>query len=272
MYNKEGAYLLGLIVSDGCIYTDKKSRNQIRTKYAAGEKDSEDNFVNTITRLYGRVHILREFERNCAILRIGTSIIGESLVKVGAIVGHKAANDGQVPWLIEQGTKEMKASYLKAVFDDESSVYKNKNKDSGYIILSRYRHLNNLTKEQKVELRKLEKQMSSRKFPTGHVTRYIAIKKACEMIKDKKLIEELKIPPKLLQGEAELLGEFKIDNRFFGRYLTKTHSGKYSLCFDLFISRKESLKKFYKYIGFSLTRKQRKLKMLVGGSNEFKNL
>ncbi len=27
--NKEGAYLLGLIVSDGCIYVDKKARNQL---------------------------------------------------------------------------------------------------------------------------------------------------------------------------------------------------------------------------------------------------
>ena len=37
--NKYGAYLLGLIVSDGCIYVDKKSRNMIRTKYAAGEQN-----------------------------------------------------------------------------------------------------------------------------------------------------------------------------------------------------------------------------------------
>jgi hypothetical protein len=265
--NKEGAYLLGLIVSDGCIYIDRKARNQIRTKYAAGEKDSEDNFFNTINKLYGEVHILREFERNCAILRIGTSIIGESLLKAGAILGHKAAKDEEVPWLVKEGTEDIKASYLKAVFDDESSVYKEKSRNCGYVILTRYRHLTDLTKKQEEELKKLEKEMSSRTFPTGHVTQYITIKKAAAMIKDKKLLGELKIPPRLLQGEAELLNEFKINNRFFGRYLTKTHLGRYSLCFDLFINQKDSLKKFYKHIGYSLPRKQSKLSILVGREN-----
>lgn len=265
--NKEGAYLLGLIVSDGCIYYDKKSRNQIRTKYAAGEIDSERNFVNTITNLYGDVHIQREFDRNCAILRVGTSIIGDSLLRVGAISGHKAAKDEEVPWLVKQGTKEMKASYLKAAFDDESSVYKEKNRNCGYIILSRYRHLTSLTNKQKEELKKLDLLMSSRKFPTGHITKTIPIKRALEDIKDKNLIKELKTPPQLLQGESRLLNEFEINNRFFGRCLTKTHLGKYSICFDLFINKKNSLKKFYKHVGYSLPRKQSKLKSLVGGEN-----
>ncbi len=261
--NKDGAYLLGLIVSDGCIYIDKKSRNQIRTKYAAGDKQSEEMFVKTITNLYGNVHVQREFVRNYAILRIGTSIIGESLLKVGAILGHKAANDGEVPWLIMKGTKELKANYLRAVFDDESSVYKDKKRNCGYIILTRYRHISNLSKKQKEELNKLDKFMFSRKFSTGHITKYITVKNVLKLIKDEDLKCQLKIPPKLLQGEAKILDELGIDNRFFGRYLTKTHLGKYSLCFDLFINKKNSLKKFYKDIGFSLDYKQEKLKKIV---------
>lgn len=263
--NKEGAYLLGLIVSDGCIYIDKKSRNQIRTKYAAGEEQSEIIFINTINKIYGDVHIQREFIRNCSILRIGSSIIGNSLIKAGVTIGRKAAFDPEVPWLIRKGSKEMKASYLRAAFDDESSVYKEKKRNCGYIILSRYKHLQNLSKSQKLELKVLDKLMKSRKFPTGHVSKTISLNKAINMIKNKKLITKLRTIPKLLQGESELLNEFGIDNRFFGRCLTKTDAGRYSVCTDLFINRKESLKKFYKHIGYSLDRKQEKLINLVEG-------
>jgi len=269
--NKEGTYLLGLIVSDGCIFLDKDA-GVFRTKYAAGEKQSVDNFVNTINKLYGKVHIQEEFVRNCTILRIGSSIIGDSLLKVGAIAGNKTAIDGELPWLIQKGTKEMKASYLRAIFDDEACVYNEKTRNCGYITLSRYRHLNNLTEEQKEELDKLDVLMSEGKFPTGHIRKSIPLKKAREILKDSVLLEELKRTPKILQAESKLLNEFGIDTRLFGRYLTKTHLGRYSLCFDLFINRKESLKNFYKHIGFSLDRKQQKLLQLVGGDHDNKAL
>lgn len=265
--NKWGAYLLGLIVSDGCIYVDKKARNQIRTKYAAGEEQSAENFIQAITVLYGTVCIQKEFIRNCIILRIGTSIIGDSLLKAGAILGQKAAKNGSVPWIVKQGSKEMKANYLKAAFDDESSVYKEKERKCGYIIISRYKHLTHLTNEQREKLDSLNPLMKNRSFPTGHITRYMTIKKSLEYIKDKELIQQLNEPPNLLQDEASFLNEFGIRNRFFCRCLTKTHLGKYSVCYDLFINQKESIKKFYKDIGYSLTRKQEKLKLLVGDIN-----
>ncbi|MBU1644296.1 MAG: hypothetical protein KKA62_01170 [Nanoarchaeota archaeon] len=52
--NPDGAYLLGLIVSDGCIYIDKKARGQLRTKYAAGEKESAYSILNS---LYTFIHV-----------------------------------------------------------------------------------------------------------------------------------------------------------------------------------------------------------------------
>lgn len=268
----EGAYLLGLIVSDGCIYRDGKAGNQLRTKYAAGEAESENIFVNIINTIYGNVHIQREFARNCAMLRIGTSIIGESLVKVGGIIGNKASVDAEVPWLILKGDKKLKTSYLKAAFGDESSVYKEKKRDCGYIILSRYRHLPLLNQKQEQELQSLEKYMLSHEFPTGHINKTMPLKKAREIIKDQQLIEELYKAPKLLQGESKMLTGLGINNRLFGRYLTKTHRGRYSLCFDLFINQKDSLKKFYKEIGFSLSRKQQKLVQLIGGENALKSI
>ncbi len=265
--NKWGAYLLGLIVSDGCIYVDKKARNQIRTKYAAGEEQSAENFIQVITQIYGNVHIQKEFIRNCIILRIGTSIVGDSLLKAGAIIGQKAAENGSLPWIVKQGNKEMKSNYLKAAFDDESSVYKEKERNCGYIILSRYKHLTHLSNKQKEELNKVNYLMKDRTFPTGHITKSMTIKKLLELITDKQLIQMLNEPPNLLQDEANLLLEFGIQNRFFCRCLTKTHLGKYSVCYDLFINQKNSIKKFYKDIGYSLTRKQEKLKLLVGDIN-----
>ncbi|MBU1111960.1 MAG: hypothetical protein ABIG93_03685 [archaeon] len=263
--NEDGAYLLGLIVSDGCIFKDKKARNKFRTKYAAGEEQSAENFIKIINKLFGEVHIQKEFVRNCILLRIGSSIIGESLLRVGAISGRKATVDGEVPWLIKKGTKEMKANYLKAAFDDESSVYKDKKGNYGYITLSRYRHLNNLTKKQIKELELLDKFMLINKFPTGHITKVITIKKASGLIEDKKLLSELNKAPKLLQGESKILKELDIKNRIFAGRLSRTHAGRYSLCFDLHIARKGSLTKFYKYIGYSLDRKQNKLINLVVG-------
>lgn len=161
---------------------------------------------------------------------------------------------------------------MKAAFGDEFSVYKDKRKNSGYIILSRYRHLVNLTKKQKEELNKLNKEMSSRKFPSGHVSKFLSLKKSLELIKDKELIRQLKAPPKLLQGEAELLSHLEIKTRLFGRQSTKTDSGKYSFCFDLFINRKDCIKKFYKHIGYLSPKKQIKLKSIVWGENAIKTV
>lgn len=270
----EGASLLGAIVSDGCIYIDKKSRNKIRTKYSSGEEESINRFIKNLNKVYGKVLVSREEIRNCVIIRIGSSIIGESLLKVGAILGHKAKVDGRVPWLIKYGDKRLKRAYLRSVFEDESSVFcDTKRLYKSYIIMSRYKHLKNLTNDQKGILDKLEKFMISRRFPTGHINKSISIKKALEkMDKDKKLIRDLNSAPRLLLDESFILRKFGIENRLYGRSLNKTHLGNYSICFDLFINKRESLKKFYKEIGFSLKHKRNKLTQIVGGSNGIKTV
>lgn len=109
--------------------------------------------------------------------------------------------------------------------------------------------------------------MSSRKFSTGHISKSMSLKKAHKNIKDTILLKELNLLPKLLFGESELLSEFGIKHRTFGRCLTKTHLGRYSVCYDIYINRKESLNKFYKDIGYSLDRKQNKLLNLIRVEN-----
>lgn len=260
----EGARVLGMVVSDGCIYIDKKARNKLRTKYSNGEKQSIDDFICLINKIYGKTHIQKERIRNCDILKIGSSIIGETLLKVGAILSHKAKVNEKVPWLIRLGSNSLKSDYLRAVFDDEASIYIDKKKSyRSYIILSRYKHIKNLTKNQLKELSKLEKHMLVRKFPTGHINKHMSIKKALSLVKDEKLIQMLNSAPKLLLGESTLLKKFGIETRIWGRSLNLTSSGNYSLGFDMFINKKESIIKFYKYVDFSLINKQKKLLNLI---------
>ena len=263
--NSFGAALLGMVISDGCIYADKKARNCNRTKYSSGEKESVDNFTKIVNKIYGKTHIQKEFIRNCSILKIGSSIIGDSLLKVGAILGHKAKKNGNVPWIIEYGDLELKRNYLRAIFEDESSIYFGK---YSYLILTRYRHLRELTEIHKSQLRTFEDKMNVRSFPTGHVNKSISIKKALSKIDDEELKNIiLNSAPKLLLDEAKILREFGIDNRVWGRSLNKTALGNYSVAFDLFISRKESILKFYKEIGYSIKSKQEKLLKLVNRIN-----
>ncbi|MBU0929845.1 MAG: hypothetical protein KJ623_02135 [Nanoarchaeota archaeon] len=271
LLNVEGANLLGHIVSDGWIHLDKKARNTIRTCYSTSEEESINQFIKIINNLYGEVFILKGEIRNCIMIRIGSSIIGESLLKVGGILGHKAKVNEGVPWLIKYGNVNLKKSYLKAVFEDESSVYYDKKLYNSYIILSRYRHLKNLTNSQKDTLNKLEKDMKSNKFPTRHINQRISIKMALEKIKnDINLIQNIKSPPNLLLEESNILNELGIENRLFGRSLNKNFSGSFSVGFDLFINKKESIKKFYKEIGYSLEHKKNKLQNIIGGEKNIK--
>ncbi|KYK27235.1 hypothetical protein AYK26_04200 [Euryarchaeota archaeon SM23-78] len=262
--SEHGAFILGAIVSDGCIYIDKKARGILRTKYSTSETESLKQFINHINRIYGKVHMCKEHIRNCEIIRIGSSIIGETLIKVGAILGHKAKVDGMVPWLIRLGSRQLKINYLRAVFSDEASIYIGKKPYSGYIILSRYKHINKLTRRQRDTLVSLERYMNARKFPTGHIIKSITIKKALEKMKrDAGMLTIITSLPNLLLGESKILSDLSIKHRLWSRNLNKTPAGNYSLCCDLFINKKSSIIKFYKEVGFSLSSKQEKLIKLV---------
>ena len=118
---------------------------------------------------------------------------------------------------------------------------------------------NILSKKELDELNKL-KFTDKRKFPTGHTTSKISFKKAKEILPNRLINKiENKGISKLLQGESELLKELGIENRLWISRIDKTQLGFFSLSTDLIISRKQSILKFYKEIGFSLSRKQDKL-------------
>ncbi|MAF51198.1 MAG: hypothetical protein CMH64_03850 [Nanoarchaeota archaeon] len=254
---KEGAKLLGYITSDGTIYSDKKSRNAKRTKYSSSDDESTKEFVNCIRKIFGEVHIQKELNRGNLYLRIGTSIIGDALLKVGAQLGNKTKSNTRLPWLIKRN-KCLQKPYLQAIFDDEGSSAGSKFYKP-YVIITRY----NKIRANKEILEKLDKNieplMKEHTFPTGHINKSIRFKQVREILPnlEKRLIK-LGIS-NLLLDESNILSNFGVETNIWISRLTKTQSRNYNLVTDLFIRKKESILKFYKEVNFSLTRKQAKL-------------
>jgi len=263
---KEGAALLGNIVSDGCIYIDKKARNIMRTKYSAGIQEELENFVNNINKVFGKVHFQQEEARNSVYLKIGSSVIAECLCRAGAPVGNKAEINCEVPWLIKMGSENLKIAYLRAIFDDEGAPAGNK---FPYLSLSRVIHINkSLGPDQIKLLKRLELFMKVRKFPTGHKIKSIDLTKLKRLKNSGSLVNLLlKIKPRLLGEESEMLTSLEIKNRIRNYNLSLTTNNKYSLGSELRIYRKADVLKFYKKINFGLSNKKEKFKNFLIKSN-----
>ena len=102
--------------------------------------------------------------------------------------------------------------------------------------------------------------MKERQFPTGHITRSISFRKIKDIMKKELYVKvEKNGKSQLLLDEAKLLNKLGIETRIWIRNLTLTQSGYYGISTDLFINKKEGVIRFYKEIGFSLSRKQNKL-------------
>ena len=255
-------YLLGHLVSDGCLYYDKSRKNLIRTKYCGNDKEGIKLFTETINEVFGEVHFNQETIRNCIQIRIGTGIIGETLRKAGVPVGKKYKLNEGLPWIVKEGTKEVKRQYLRAIFDDEGCVGKNK---FPYITLSRSIHLNFSNNESNLLEKYVVPLMKFNSFPTGHITKRIQNRKLKEVLTNINQLELLnKIldsKPKILAEESRLLEkDFKISNKVYVMSLQLTSNGSYSLQSCMIIQNKREVVKFYNVIGFSFTKKQKNLK------------
>jgi len=264
----EGGKLLGAVVSDGCLYKDKKARGVIRTKYSNDDSELIGIFKKNIQKIFGDVHVQSWNERNCTTLRIGSSIIGNSLYKVGGIIGAKCKVDGPTPWLVRNGGLEIKRNYLRIVFSDEGSV--GRSRKYPYIILSRYKHITKMLKRKQIEIldKLIEPHMKINRFPTGHVIKRLRIRKILDLLEenDNKISNGItyilseKSILKLLLNESEMLSEdFGIENNTYLIGLTKTQKGNYSAESSLVIRKKESVIKFKDEIGFAATKKHKKL-------------
>ena len=259
--NKIGS-LIGHLMSDGCLYKDNSRKNLIRTKYCSDEKEGINNFVNSLNKVFGEVHFNQEVIRNCIQIRIGNGVIGEVFRRAGVTVGKKYKFNEGLPWIIKDGTKEIKRAYLSAIFDDEGSVGK---KPFPYVILSRNIHFNFSNEERDLLERYIVPIMNKSYFPTGHSTKQTPIRVLKELLEKGSALELLKIiidsKPKLLVDESNLLKEdLGIDNSVYIIALQLTSNGNYSVKSSLVIRKKKDVLKFYENIGFSFSKKQKKLK------------
>lgn len=261
LQNSKMGSLLGHIVSDGCLYYDNSRKNFIRTKYCSDDKQGLTMFINNIKEVFGNVNFNQEYIRNCYTIRFGCGVIGDAFRKAGAMVGKKYKLNRGLPWIIKEGDIEIKRSYLSAVFDDEGSVGKTK---FPYVILSRNIHVELSPKEIRI-MTNVVPLMKSDTFPTGHCTRRIPIKNLKKILKKMNALGLLKkilnSKPKILIEESDLLKhEFGINNSTYVISLQLTSNGHYSVQSCIVIRKKKDVINFYKEIGFSLLKKQKKLK------------
>ena len=257
---REGAYLIGNILSDGTVYKDKKSRNVLRTKYSSSDPEQITFFLNNLNQIYGQIHHISEINGKNVYLKIGTTVVGESLRKVGVPVGNKTTLNYNLPVFLFDSENDVKISYLRAIYSDEGSV----GHPLPEIVLTRCKHINNdLTKEENDLLEsKFVPLMKVRIISTtGHVLRSISFPKLNKLFPDNSLLNKIKqiAVPKLLSDESRLLSSLGIETRIYITTLSKTTLGRYTVSATMKISKKESIINFANNVGFELTRKQDRL-------------
>ena len=262
LQNYNMGYLIGHLMSDGCLYKDNSRKDLIRTKYCNDDKEGIDNFVKSLNEVFGNVHFNQEIIRSCIQIRIGNGIVGESFRRAGVTVGKKYRLNESLPWIVKNGDEDTKRAYLSAVFDDEGCVGRNK---FPYLTLSRNIHVNFSDREKKILEEHVVPLMNSNSFPTGHITRRIQIRRLKEVLTKINQVEllgkVLDSKPRLLVDESELLkNDFGINNRVYVMSLQLTTNSNYSVQSCLLIYSKRDVAKFYNDIGFSLSKKQKKLK------------
>jgi len=267
LLNPTIGYLLGHIVSDGCLYFDNSRENLIRTKYCGDDQEGITLFLSAITDIFGEVHYNKEFIRNCHQIRIGNGVVGEVLRLAGAPVGKKYKLNEGLPLAVEKGDIEIKRQYLKAIFDDEGSIGIARHKFP-YLILSRNIHLKITTEERYILSKYILPLMKTRFFPTGHSAGIIPIRLLRKILMQEHadgLLRKIELSkPKLLIDESVLLiNYFGITNQTYVIALHLTNNGYLSLQSCLVIRKKQDVLKYYKEIGFSFMKKQNKLKEAI---------
>jgi hypothetical protein len=212
-------------------------------------------------RIFGEINWYAR--RQGDILRISacSTIIGESLCRIGGTVGDKSIVNPPIPWIVKENLPEITQSYFSQVFSDEgwSRIHGN----SVMIEYGRGRKLELSVEETFLLKNVVEPHMMERKLPTKYHAKFISIRKAV------KLLEKVQTPladclanklthsqPRLLLDEARLLREkYGLSPRVEPRHLNKFKAG-YSTSFTLVLNRRADVLKFYREIGFACRRKQ----------------
>lgn len=238
----------------------------------------EKNFVKGVLEIvgevFGDIKAYASKERPSDIL-IQTTVVGDALSRIGAPIGSKAVIDPPLPWVLWDGSIEMKKDYFSRVLADEGSVRYVRSLKGDYVELSYGRSKNierYLRPEHKAILEEIvDPCMKERVFPSGRKQRFIELSYAKRLLLDElerhpekrsainEILKLFESKSRAITDEQELLrNAFNIDSKLYGRYLFKGKLGR-SLYYTLNIRRIKDLKIIRDVVRIDCEEKQRKL-------------
>jgi len=225
LHNKEGAEIKAAFLSDGHI-----PKSPIKSPgYFASELTLHKRLIKLCKNIFGDFKTKTYFDGKTYVTKI-PSVIGTALEMAGVSRGDKRVSKVSVPYDILFGSKEIKAAYLRRVFDDEADVYFGKN---GKRAVRISRSIDITT----------ESLISN------------PIKSECWVS-----VNTPTIPTHpLLLGEQLLLRQLGINAKMYLEGIYKSRRNKITVKWRLQIAQQDSLRKFAEIINFSLENKRKKL-------------
>ena len=182
-------------------------------------------------------------------------------MKKAGVVGKKSVVKASIPLWIRYGNRNLQASYLRQVVDDEGTIGEHDITYTRAIDVSE--HIKNLQTDQ---IDYLENKINW-KITKGSVRRtkhYVSLNEGTvNQFRKSGIGSAIGGPPRPLIEEKEILRDvFGISVHVYPKELYKTKRG-YSVTWRLAISGRENIRKFREKIGLSLRRKEEKLRTIA---------
>ena len=136
--NVETATLLGGILGDGHLC------KTLTVGYSNQSKDLIDKISICGKKVFGNIDERLHFRKDNTYHLFWPKAVGILIFHMGVIPGHRTKSNPEIPSIIENGTKRMKAAFLRQYFDDEGNV---RLKDRRLQIKQTIEIKNNLSKE-----------------------------------------------------------------------------------------------------------------------------
>src|SRR3989338_4263772 len=124
---KEKARIIAHLIGDGCAFISKHDYNM---KYEVSDKESLVSFENDMTQVYG-LTLMKGSKpsgktgKPIPFVRLRSKLAYEDLLKYSS---SYFSRDWKIKRKLLNSPREIKREFLKAFFDDEGSVFKQKNK------------------------------------------------------------------------------------------------------------------------------------------------
>jgi hypothetical protein len=249
----DGSLLIGARLGDGTLYT-VEGRGP-RFSYRNNDEEQRNRVAQSLTNVFGEINTkyihYTERGRDRSLLTTLPEIVGQVLVRAGAVSGEVVKQNPAVPTFIQQGIRELKREYLRQVFGDEGTA----NSMMNTVEMSRAEDITpRLSDRLEKRLIHLSEGWQKSIYPQGTEQRYCGLNELPSDIQ-RALKPEC---PQLLKSEGKmLLEDFGIEPKMAATRIYAREDG-FSVTWKLRIS-KGDVSNFYNEIGFPQHRKQRKL-------------